>query len=59
MSHYVVEYFGLATVERAVANYFAKNGVNVQVRDTLAEMEATDSEGFFEMVSDFVEDGQL
>jgi hypothetical protein len=49
-----VAYFGLNTVEKAVANYFAKHGVTEEVRDQLIRMEQEDEEEFFSMVSDFV-----
>lgn len=55
MSSSVVEYFGSAIVEMAVANYFARNGVTEEVRDRLMVMEAEDGEEFFEMVSKFIE----
>lgn len=49
-----IEYFGIATVERAVANYFMMHGVSEEVRDKLIDMEIEDSEEFFQMVEDFV-----
>lgn len=57
MSSYVVEYFGLITVERAIANFFAKHGVTEEVRDHLSDMESSDPESFFTMVEDFIENG--
>ena len=50
-----VEYFGMETVERAVANYFAKHGVTEEVRDRLMNMEAEDADEFFQLVENFVE----
>jgi hypothetical protein len=50
-----VAYFGLNTVEKAIANYFAKHGVTEKVRDQLMQMEHEDEDEFFSMVSDFVE----
>ena len=55
MSNGTVNYFGLETVEKAVANYFAIHGVTEEVRDRLIEMESQDSDEFFELVSQFVE----
>lgn len=57
MSNGTISYFGMKTVEMAVANYFAMHGVTEEVRDRLMEMESQDSEEFFEMVSKFVEAG--
>lgn len=54
MSNGTISYFGMKTVEMAVANYFAKHGVTEEVRDRLMEMESQDSDEFFEMVSEFV-----
>lgn len=50
-----IEYFGMETVEKAVASYFAKHGVTEEVRDRLMVMESEDTDEFFQMVSDFVE----
>jgi hypothetical protein len=50
----IVLYFGMPVVERAVANYFAKHGVNETVREHLLDMEATPSL-FLEMVCAYVE----
>jgi hypothetical protein len=50
-----IEYFGMETVEKAVANYFAQHGVTEEVRDRLMQMEFEDQEEFFQLVSDFVE----
>lgn len=54
MSNETISYFGLKTVEMAIANYFAQHGVTEEVRDRLMEMESQDSDEFFEMVSEFV-----
>ena len=50
----IVLYFGMAAVERAVANYFAKHGVNQTVRERLLDMEANPGL-FLEMVCEYVE----
>jgi hypothetical protein len=50
-----VNYFGMPTVERAIAAYFSRHGVTEEVRDQLMKMESEDSEEFFSLVSDFVE----
>ena len=57
MGQATVDYFGISVVEKAVANYFAKHGVTEEVRDKLLHMEREDGEGFFSMVSEFVENG--
>ena len=57
MGQATVDYFGISVVEKAVANYFAKHGVTEEVRDKLLRMEREDGEGFFSMVSEFVENG--
>lgn len=54
MSNETISYFGLKTVEMAIANYFAQHGVTEEVCDRLMEMESQDSDEFFEMVSEFV-----
>lgn len=56
MSNGTIDYFGLETVEKAVANYFATHGVTEKARDRLMEMESQDSDEFFELVSQFVEE---
>lgn len=55
MSSHVIEYFGMETVEKAVANYFAQHGVTEEVRDRLMIMEIEDSDEFFQMVENFIE----
>jgi hypothetical protein len=55
MSTAVIDYFGMATVEKAVANFFAKHGVSEDVRDYLMVLEAEKPDDFFQMVEDFVE----
>lgn len=55
MASGTVQYFGMNTVERAVADYFAKHGVTEAVRDELMLMEIEDGDSFFEMVSSFIE----
>lgn len=58
MASHTVEYFGMETVERAVAHYFMKHGVTEKVRDELTRMEIEDGDNFFEMVSNFIEKEQ-
>lgn len=55
MKSHTIAYFGIETVERAIANYFMKHGVTEEVRDRLMAMESEDQEEFFDMVCDFVE----
>lgn len=50
-----IAYFGMETVEKAVATYFARHGVTEEVRDRLIDMESEDGEEFFDMVSSYVE----
>lgn len=55
MSNPTAEYFGVHTVEKAVANFFAKHGVTEDVRDYLMVLEYEKPDDFFQMVCDFVE----
>ena len=55
MKSNTIEYFGMETVEKAIASYFAKHGVTEEVRDRLMAMESEDAEQFFDLVSDYVE----
>ena len=55
MKSNTIEYFGNDVVERAIAYYFAQNGVTEEVRDRLMNMEEDDEDDFFQLVSDFVE----
>jgi hypothetical protein len=50
-----ISYFGGEAVERAIADHFARNGLTEQVRDDLIEMSEQDAEGFFDLVSNFLE----
>jgi hypothetical protein len=50
-----IEYFGRATVEAAVADFFAKNGLTEDVRDLLMVMAVNSEDDFFQMVCDFIE----
>lgn len=50
-----IGYFGIQTVEQAIANYFAKHGVTEDVRDYLMVLEAEKPDDFFQMVCDFIE----
>ena len=50
-----VEYLGKATVEMAVANYFATNGMLPDTRDHLMFMAVNSEDDFFQMVCDFIE----
>ena len=54
MNDPVVLYFGMPTVERAIANYFAKHGLTEAVHEQLLAMELQPSL-FLEMVCTFVE----
>ena len=55
MSTAGIDYFGMETVEKAVANFFARHGVSEDVRDYLMVLEAEKPDDFFQMVEDFVE----
>jgi hypothetical protein len=50
-----VEYFGKETVEKAVADYFAKHGMSEDVRDDLLFMAVNSEDDFFQMICDFIE----
>ncbi len=50
-----IAYFGMETVEKAIAHYFYKHGVTEEVRDRLCDMETKDADAFFQMVCDFIE----
>jgi hypothetical protein len=50
-----IEYFGMETVERAVADFFSKHGVTEDVRDYLMVLEVEKPDEFFQMVENFVE----
>ena len=58
MASHTVQYFGMETVERAVAHYFMKHGVTEKVRDQLIHMEVEDGDAFFQLVDNFVFDNQ-
>jgi len=55
MKSNTIEYFGMPTVERAIAHYFYVHGVTENVRDKLMRMESEDEDEFFQLVCDFVE----
>jgi hypothetical protein len=55
VSSAAIEYFGMQTVERAVANFFARHGVSEDVRDYLMVLEVEKPDEFFQMVEDYVE----
>lgn len=55
MASCTVEYFGMETVEKAIANYFAVHGVTDEVLNILTAMEVEDGDAFFQMVSDYIE----
>lgn len=55
MSSQVIQYFGMETVERAIANYFQKHGVTEQVRDYLMVLEEEKPDQFLELVCEYVE----
>jgi hypothetical protein len=50
-----IDYFGIETVERAIAHHFMNHGVSEEVRDKLIIMEIEDGDEFFQMVENFVE----
>lgn len=50
----IIEYFGMGTVERAIADHFNVYGLSEQARDELMEMSTTKQDDFFEMVSNYV-----
>ena len=50
-----IAYFGMDTVERAIAAYFMKHGVTEEVRDRLMIMAVNSEDDFFQMVCDFIE----
>lgn len=58
MASHTVQYFGMETVERAVAHYFMKHGVTEKVRDELMRMEIEDGDAFFQLVDSFVFENQ-
>jgi len=58
MASNTVQYFGMETVERAVAHYFMKHGVTEKVRDELIQMEIEDGDAFFQLVDNFVFENQ-
>jgi len=55
MSSCTIEYFGMDTVQRAIANYFAKHGITEKVRDELMTLERENGDAFFQIVADFIE----
>ncbi len=50
-----IQYFGMETVERAIADFFSKHGVTEDVRDYLMALEIEDADAFFQLVEDYVE----
>jgi hypothetical protein len=54
MKSSIVEYFGLNTVELAIADYFGANGLNENVRDNLMLLSINKPEAFFDIVDDYV-----
>jgi len=58
MASHTVQYFGMETVERAVAHYFMKHGVTQKVRDELIQMEIEDGDAFFQLVDSYVFENQ-
>lgn len=50
----IVEYFGLNTVELAIADYFSVYGLNENVRDNLTLLSINKPEAFFDIVDDYV-----
>ena len=55
MSTLVIEYFGIDTVQQAIAAYFAKHGITEDVREYLMVLEDEKPDDFFQLVSDFIE----
>jgi len=55
MSTPVIEYFGIDTVQRAIAEYFSKHGITEDVREYLMDLEDEKPDDFFQLVSDFIE----
>ena len=51
----VIGYFGKDTVQRAIAEYFAKHGVTEDIRDYLMVLEDEKPDDFFQLVCDFIE----
>ena len=51
----VIEYFGKDTIQRAIAEYFAKHGYSSYLRDYLMVLEDEKPDDFFQLVSDFIE----
>jgi hypothetical protein len=58
MASHTVQYFGMDTVECAIAHYFMKHGITEKVRDDLMRMEVEDGDAFFEMVCNYIEKEQ-
>jgi hypothetical protein len=56
MVSHTVAYFSEDTVSRAVAYYFMRHGITEEVRDKLMAMENENSDEFFQMVADYVEE---
>ncbi len=54
-----IEYFTKPVVEKAIADYFAKHGCTVQVRDALRNMVTHKEDDFFQMVCNYIERGAL
>ena len=54
MKSATIGYFGNTTVEQAVADYFARNGLTREVRDDLMLMAAQKEDDFFQMIDDFI-----
>jgi hypothetical protein len=53
----IMKYFGTDTIERAVAAYFARHGVNEEARDKLLFVQNELPDQFLELVCDFIETG--
>lgn len=58
MGNQTIAYFGIHTVERAIANYFSIHGLSEQVRDYLMVLEEEKPDLFMEMVCDFIDKEQ-
>lgn len=53
-----MSYFGRPIVEKAVADYFSRNGLTEEIRDNLMLMAVHHEDDFFQMVDDFIMKGE-
>ena len=54
-----IAYFGKEVVEKAISDYFARNGLGENVRDELMLMAVKNEDNFFEMVSNYIMKNEL